>query len=108
MASTALVKKGADAEHVIKPQNTVPALDTSSWPLLLKNYEKMLVRSGHFTPIPNGSSPYKRDIKSYVSSGVINLDKPSNPSSHEVVAWLKRMLRYVGILGWGDLLKSVC
>lgn len=25
--------------------------------------------------------------------GVINLDKPSNPSSHEVVAWIKRMLR---------------
>jgi H/ACA ribonucleoprotein complex subunit 4 len=24
---------------------------------------------------------------------VINLDKPSNPSSHEVVAWLKRILR---------------
>lgn len=96
MASTALVKKGEDADYVIKPQNTVPSLDTSTWPLLLKNYEKMLVRSGHFTPIPNGSSPYKRDIKSYVSSGVINLDKPSNPSSHEVVAWMKRMLRYVG------------
>ncbi|KAK4137981.1 putative rRNA pseudouridine synthase [Trichocladium antarcticum] len=93
MASTALVKKGEDADYVIKPQNTVPSLDTSTWPLLLKNYEKMLVRSGHFTPIPNGSSPYKRDIKSYVSSGVINLDKPSNPSSHEVVAWMKRMLR---------------
>jgi H/ACA ribonucleoprotein complex subunit 4 len=26
-------------------------------------------------------------------SGVINLDKPSNPSSHEVVAWMKRILR---------------
>ncbi|KAL2130889.1 hypothetical protein VTI74DRAFT_5819 [Chaetomium olivicolor] len=93
--STALVKKGgeADEQYVIKPQNTVPSLDTSTWPLLLKNYDKMLVRSGHFTPIPNGSSPYKRDIKSYISSGVINLDKPSNPSSHEVVAWLKRMLR---------------
>lgn len=26
-------------------------------------------------------------------SGVINLDKPSNPSSHEVVAWLRRILR---------------
>lgn len=24
---------------------------------------------------------------------MINLDKPSNPSSHEVVAWLRRMLR---------------
>ncbi|KAK4242479.1 centromere/microtubule binding protein cbf5-like protein [Achaetomium macrosporum] len=85
--------KEDDEQWVIKPQNTVPSLDTSTWPLLLKNYDKMLVRSGHFTPIPNGSSPYKRDIKSYVSSGVINLDKPSNPSSHEVVAWLKRMLR---------------
>jgi len=25
--------------------------------------------------------------------GVMNLDKPSNPSSHEVVAWLRRILR---------------
>jgi H/ACA ribonucleoprotein complex subunit 4 len=54
----------------------------------------VLVRTGHFTPIPNGCTPLKRDLKSYVSSGVINLDKPSNPSSHEVVAWVKRMLRY--------------
>jgi len=94
--SKALVKKGGDnaeEEYSIKPQTTVPSLDTSTWPLLLKNYDRMLVRSGHFTPIPNGSSPYKRDLKSYVSSGVINLDKPSNPSSHEVVAWMKRMLR---------------
>lgn len=53
----------------------------------------MAVRTGHFTPIPHGCKPHMRDIKSYVSSGVINLDKPSNPSSHEVVAWVKRMLR---------------
>lgn len=53
----------------------------------------MLVRTGHFTPIPVGSNPLKRDLASYISSGVINLDKPSNPSSHEVVAWLKRILR---------------
>jgi H/ACA ribonucleoprotein complex subunit 4 len=95
-ALVSLVKKeggNEDEQYMIKPQNMVPTLNTSDWPLLLKNYDKMLVRSGHFTPIPNGSSPYKRDIKSYVSSGVINLDKPSNPSSHEVVAWLKRMLR---------------
>lgn len=26
---------------------------------------------------------------------MINLDKPSNPSSHEVVAWMKRILRYI-------------
>ncbi|RKU45046.1 centromere/microtubule-binding protein cbf5 [Coniochaeta pulveracea] len=88
-----VVKAGAEEDFSIKPQATTPALDTSNWPLLLKNYDKLLVRTGHFTPIPNGSSPLTRDIKSYISSGVINLDKPSNPSSHEVVAWVKRILR---------------
>jgi hypothetical protein len=57
------------------------------------NIQEVLIRTAHFTPIPQGCSPYARDLKSYVSSGVINLDKPSNPSSHEVVAWIKRMLR---------------
>ena len=35
----------------------------------------------------------KRDIQDYVKSGVINLDKPANPSSHEVVAWIRRILK---------------
>jgi H/ACA ribonucleoprotein complex subunit 4 len=77
----------------IKSQETAPKLDTSNWPLLLKNYDKLLIRSSHFTPIPSGCSPLKRDITNYIKSGVINLDKPSNPSSHEVVAWLRRILR---------------
>ena len=77
----------------IKPENVSPSQDASEWPLLLKNFDKLLVRSGHYTPIPAGSAPLKRDLKSYISSGVINLDKPSNPSSHEVVAWIKRILR---------------
>ena len=68
----------------------------------------MLVRTGHFTPIPNGCSPLKRDIKSYISSGVINLDKPSNPSSHEVVAWVKRMLRFVTCLGKWEKWQETC
>jgi hypothetical protein len=37
-----------------------------------------LVRTGHFTPVPAGCNPLRRDLASYVSSGVINLDKPSN------------------------------
>jgi len=28
-----------------------------------------------------------------VRYGIINLDKPANPSSHEVVAWIRRILR---------------
>ncbi|KAI0034311.1 putative rRNA pseudouridine synthase [Vararia minispora EC-137] len=82
-----------EGDFAIKPEKAQPQLDTSQWPLLLKNYDKLLVRSSHFTPIPSGCSPLKRDISSYIKSGVINLDKPSNPSSHEVVAWLRRILR---------------
>lgn len=52
----------------------------------------------------SGCSPLRRPLKDYIrciflpspancSSGVICLDKPSRPSSHEVVAWIKRILR---------------
>jgi H/ACA ribonucleoprotein complex subunit 4 len=77
----------------IKPETTVPKLDTSKWPLLLKNFDKLHVRTGHYTPIPCGNSPLKRPLQEHIRYGVMNLDKPANPSSHEVVAWLKRMLR---------------
>ena len=93
-ADMAMVIAKDEEEHIIKPEATTPVLDTGDWPLLLKNYNRLLVRTGHFTPIPVGCTPLKRDLKSYISSGVINLDKPSNPSSHEVVAWVKRMLRF--------------
>ncbi|RMZ78600.1 hypothetical protein DV738_g3758, partial [Chaetothyriales sp. CBS 135597] len=98
----------------IKPEQAAAPINYADFPLLLKNYDKrkfpswrtppttvcagtnkaaVLVRTSHFTPIPVGCSPHARDLKSYISSGVINLDKPSNPSSHEVVAWIKRILR---------------
>lgn len=35
-----IVTRGVDDEHCIKPQAVTPALDTSSWPLLLKNYDR--------------------------------------------------------------------
>ena len=95
MAAITVAKQEDEKEYTIKPENIGPVVDTSDWPLLLKNYNKLLIRTGHFTPIPVGCTPLKRELKQYISSGVINLDKPSNPSSHEVVAWVKRMLRYV-------------
>jgi H/ACA ribonucleoprotein complex subunit 4 len=51
------------------------------------------VRTNHYTPLPNGWSPLNRPIDEYIKAGCINLDKPVNPSSHEVVAWIKRILR---------------
>lgn len=55
-----------NGDYSIKSEETAPKLDTSEWPLLLKNYDKLLVRSSHFTPIPTGCSPLKRDITSYI------------------------------------------
>lgn len=82
------------SDNLIKPDSTpVAPADTSKWPLLLKNYNDLLVRTNHYTPIPFGASPLKRELKEYVRYGVINLDKPANPSSHEVVAWIRRILR---------------
>lgn len=78
--------------YSIKPQKYTPALDTSEWPLLLKNYDKLHVRTGHYTPVTHGCSPLKRAIIDYIKYGIINLDKPANPSSHEVVAWVRRIL----------------
>lgn len=80
-------------DHIIAPSKSTPQLDTSQWPLLLRNYDRLHVRTGHYTPIPVGCSPLKRSLIDYVRYGVINLDKPANPSSHEVVAWLRRILR---------------
>jgi H/ACA ribonucleoprotein complex subunit 4 len=51
------------------------------------------IKTTHFTPLPCGYSPTKRPIDVLKNYGVINLDKPSNPSSHEVVAWVKKILK---------------
>lgn len=81
-----------EEEHVIKPSEEGPKIKSEEWPLLLKNYHKMNVLSTHYTPIPAGSTPLKRALKEYLKYGVIILDKPSNPSSHEVVSWVKKIL----------------
>merc|ERR1719399_2498128 len=79
-------------EFVIAPEKSSP-IDTSNWPLLLKNYDKLNVRTGHYVPMPQGCSPLARKIDDHLQYGIINLDKPCNPSSHEVVSWIKRILK---------------
>uniref|UniRef100_A0A0G4GK27 Uncharacterized protein n=1 Tax=Chromera velia CCMP2878 TaxID=1169474 RepID=A0A0G4GK27_9ALVE len=86
------VHQRSDALY-IRPEKNIPPIDTSQWPLLLKNYDKLNVRTGHYTPFAHGCSPLNRPLEDYIQYGVINLDKPSNPSSHEVVSWIKKILR---------------
>lgn len=39
-----------------------------------------------------GYKPEERPIEKYLTQGVINLDKPSGPTSHEVDSWVKHIL----------------
>jgi H/ACA ribonucleoprotein complex subunit 4 len=49
----------------------------------------VLVRSEGETDPQYGCSPDKRPIEELLQKGVINLDKPRGPTSHQVSAWIK-------------------
>eukprot|EP01064_Diplonema_japonicum_P036012 TRINITY_DN797_c1_g1_i1.p1 TRINITY_DN797_c1_g1~~TRINITY_DN797_c1_g1_i1.p1 ORF type:complete len:484 (+),score=164.60 TRINITY_DN797_c1_g1_i1:64-1452(+) len=69
-------------------------LNCKQWPMLMKNIDKLNVRTSHYTPLPNGGScPLRRSMEEHLAYGMCNLDKPSNPSSHEVVSWIKKILQ---------------
>lgn len=39
-----------------------------------------------------GKDPYSRSVPELLAKGVVNLDKPYGPTSHEVTAWVKNVL----------------
>lgn len=45
-----------------------------------------------FEPGPFGKPPSERTVPELLLRGVINLDKPPGPTSHQVAAWAKKML----------------
>ena len=51
------------------------------------------MRTGHYVPLPHGCSPLARSLEQHLLYGIINLDKPVNPSSHEVVSWMKKIMK---------------
>ncbi len=53
---------------------------------------EVLVRAQDVTDPEHGRDPYKRPIREHFLLGVINLDKPRGPTSHEIAAWVKRVL----------------
>jgi len=50
-----------------------------------------------------GCPPAERDIETHISMGVVNLDKPSGPTSHQVDSWVRDML-HVEKVGHGGTL----
>lgn len=53
---------------------------------------EILIKAEEETDPKYGCPPLERSIEKHIELGVINLDKPPGPTSHEVVAWIKRML----------------
>src|SRR5690606_6002422 len=55
--------------------------------------ERILIRkSGAWTNPSYGSYPERRPILEYIEKGVVNIDQPAGPTSHEVAAWVKAIL----------------
>lgn len=50
-----------------------------------------------------GCKPSERTAKQYIKFGTINLDKPAGPTSHEVAAWVKRIMKLEAIGHGGTL-----
>jgi len=53
---------------------------------------ELLIKAEDETDPKYGHNPEERPIQEHIRFGVINLDKPPGPSSHEVTAWVKRIL----------------
>ncbi|MCS7112283.1 MAG: tRNA pseudouridine synthase A [Ignisphaera sp.] len=65
----------------------VKRLDTAA--NIPSNY---IIKSEDDTDSKYGHIPTKRPVDLYIKYGLIVLDKPPGPTSHEVVSWIKKML----------------
>jgi H/ACA ribonucleoprotein complex subunit 4 len=52
-----------------------------------------------------GRPPAERSPEDSIRYGVINLDKPAGPTSHEVAAWTKKILK-LSCIGHGGTLEA--
>jgi H/ACA ribonucleoprotein complex subunit 4 len=66
---------------------------------------ELLVKAEDRTDPSFGHKPEERPAEEFLKFGVINLDKQAGPSSHEVAAWVKRILK-VGQVGHGGTLEA--
>ena len=64
-------------------------------PKIIMKFEilrEILVKSREETDPRYGCDPEKRELKEYLGNGVVNLDKPPGPTSHQVTSWVKKIL----------------
>src|SRR3989337_2309778 len=61
--------------------------------MILKQLQNLLVIDQDITDDASGTYYDKRTLAQLLDYGLIILDKPPGPTSHEVVAWVKRILK---------------
>jgi len=61
-------------------------------PFEVKNREILVRREAETSP-KYGSDPNKRSIKELINYGVVNIDKPKGPTSHQVSAYVQKILK---------------
>jgi len=66
---------------------------------------RLLVKAEDKTNTSYGCKPEERTAEEYIRYGIINLDKPAGPTSHEVAAWVKRIL-HLQQVGHGGTLEA--
>jgi H/ACA ribonucleoprotein complex subunit 4 len=73
---------------------TLPPWDTK---------RELQIKAEDYTDPKYGCKPSERTPKQYIKFGTINLDKPAGPTSHEVAAWAKKILK-IDTIGHGGTL----
>ena len=64
---------------------------------------EMRIKAEDTTDPKFGHLPSERPANQYIQYGTINLDKPAGPTSHEVAAWVKRIM-HLNAIGHGGTL----
>jgi H/ACA ribonucleoprotein complex subunit 4 len=64
---------------------------------------ELLTKAEDTTDPKYGCKPSERQPEQYIRFGTINLDKPAGPTSHEVAAWVKRIMKIEAIGHGGTL-----
>jgi H/ACA ribonucleoprotein complex subunit 4 len=64
---------------------------------------ELLTKAEDTTNPKYGCKPSERPAKEYIQYGTINLDKPAGPTSHEVAAWVKKIM-HLNAIGHGGTL----
>ncbi len=55
--------------------------------------KNILIKFESETDFRWGIQPSRRSLEEYIEKGVINIDKPKGPTSHEIVSWVKEIIK---------------